>query len=87
MIPSSWVHLSTVINLQLPSLLLQITAKAHKTRDGVKTRKRKMSEWGGRRGEGGDKARAAFKQLDQSPDHLPVSMICPLALRYHVCLT
>lgn len=32
---------------------------------------------GGRKG--GDKALAAFNQLDQSPDHLPASTICPSA--------
>lgn len=32
-------------------------------------------EWGGRKG--GDKALAAFNELDQSPHHLPASTICP----------
>lgn len=72
MIPSSWVHLSTLMNLQLPSLLLQITGTARETRE-MEGRWARVSE-GGR--EGGDKARAAFNHLDQSSDHLPASTIC-----------
>lgn len=39
--------------------------------------KASASELGGRKG--GDKALAAFNELDESPDHLPASTICPSA--------
>lgn len=75
MIPSSWVHLSTLMNPQLPSLLFQITGTVLETRDGGKMGRGGACEWGGRKG--GDKALTAFNELDQSPHHLPASTICP----------
>ncbi|KAI9528802.1 hypothetical protein NQZ68_017401 [Dissostichus eleginoides] len=60
MIPSSWVHLSTLMNRQLPSLLLQITGTVRETRDGGKA---SASELGGRKG--GGKALAAFNEASR----------------------
>lgn len=66
------------MNLQLPSPLLQISGTVLETRDGGKTERGECaSESGGGGEKGGDKALAAFNELDQSPRHLPASALCP----------